>query len=313
MTAKYGIPYFQNFINSDISPEDIRSMCCRLKLNKIAIDTHVKKKTGGLFGAGDLTGSIGVVTINLPKLAFLSNKENYPASPAAIHSFRLLLKKYIHLAKDSLEIKRKMLNKNLELGMFPWTKRYLRNGFDGHFSTIGLVGGHECCMNLLGVGIDTQKGHDFMLETLKFMLEEVESIQEETGNLYNLEATPAEGTAYRLAKIDKKMHEGIFQSGCCEPYYTNSTQLPVGTSDVLFAIKHQDELQQVYTGGTVFHTFLGESVANEKAIKDFLLKVFTNTRMPFVSITPTFRRKSLIAFSLATDSPRNVWNTVPPV
>ena len=276
LTAKYGVPYFQNFINSDISPEDVRSMCCRLKMDL----RELRKKTGGLFGAGDLTGSIGVVTLNLPKLAYLAQGEE---------DFLDLVTEYAELARDSLEFKRKMINDNLERGMFPWSARYLKNGFAGHFATIGLVGGHEACLNLLGKGIETPAGTRFMQRTLRHLSELTSRFQEQTGNLYNLEATPAEGTSYRLARIDKKLYEEIHASGNGTPYYTNSTALPVGYSDdVLFALEHQNALQPLYTGGTVFHTFLGEAVSDTQALKSFIVKAFTNTKIPFLSITPTF-------------------------
>lgn len=284
MTAKYGTPYFQNFVNSNISPEDIRSMCCRLSLDKKKVNEHVNKKTGGIFGAGDLTGSIGVVTINLARIAYEAKRSTDP-----IDNFFMLLKNYMDLAKVSLELKRKMLNKNMELGMYPWSKRYLKNGFDGHFSTIGIVGGHEACLNLFDFGIETNEGVEFINDVLEFMLKIADEFQEETDNLYNIEATPAEGTSYRLAKIDKKKCPGIIQSGETETYYTNSTQLPVYfTNDVFFALAHQDKLQPKYTGGTVFHTYIGEEASDLNSIKNFILKVFENTKLPYLSITPTF-------------------------
>jgi ribonucleoside-triphosphate reductase len=276
LTAKYGAPYFQNFINSDVSPEDVRSMCCRLKMDL----RELRKKTGGLFGAGDLTGSIGVVTLNLPKLAYLAQGEE---------DFLDLVEEYAELAKDSLEFKRKIINENLGRGMFPWSNRYLKNGFAGHFSTIGLVGGHEACLNLLGKGIETDAGKRFMARMLTHLQDITQRFQEETGHLYNLEATPAEGTSYRLAKIDKDLYAQIHASGNGTPYYTNSTTLPVGlTQDVFFALEHQNELQPLYTGGTVFHTYLGEAMADTQALKNFIVKAFTKTKIPFLSITPTF-------------------------
>ncbi len=276
LTSKYGVPYFQNFINSDISPEDVRSMCCRLRMDL----RELRKKTGGLFGAGDLTGSIGVVTLNLPKLAYLSQGED---------DFFDLLTEYAELAKESLEFKRKVINENMKNGMFPWSRRYLTNGFKGHFSTIGLLGGHEACLNLLGKGIETPSGIRLMRRVLDHLADLTASFQEETGNMYNLEATPAEGTSYRLAKIDKGLYADIITQGNGTPYYTNSTALPVGISDdVVFALEHQNKLQPHYTGGTVFHTFLGESVSDLKALKHFIIKAFTNTKMPYLSITPTF-------------------------
>lgn len=277
LTAKYGVPYFQNFINSDLNPEDVRSMCCRLQMDL----RELKKRTGGLFGAGDLTGSVGVVTLNLPKLAYLAQSEE---------DFLDLITEYATLAKDSLEFKRKMVSDNLERNMMPFSKRYLKNGFRGHFSTIGLVGGHEACLNLIGKGIETESGLRLMTRVLDHLRELTKDFQEETGNLYNLEATPAEGTSYRLAKIDKKLYSDIKTSGTDEvPYYTNSTLLPVGfTEDIFNALEHQNNLQPLYTGGTVFHSFLGEAAPNTKSLKEFIIKALTVTKIPYISITPTF-------------------------
>ena len=276
LTAKYGVPYFQNFINSDLKPEDVRSMCCRLQMDL----RELRNRVGGLFGAGDLTGSIGVVTINLPKLGYLAKDEE---------DFLELITEYAILAKNSLEFKRKMVNDNLQRGMFPFTRRYLKNGLKGHFSTIGIVGGHEACLNLLGKGIETPSGIRLMQRTLKHLRELTKKFQEETGNLYNLEATPAEGASYRLAKIDKNLYPDIITSGKDTPYYTNSTCLPVNfTDDVFAALEHQDKLQPLYTGGTVFHVFLGEAVANTESLKNFIVKALSSTRLPYLSITPTF-------------------------
>ncbi len=276
LTAKYGVPYFQNFINSDLSPEDVRSMCCRLQMDL----RELRKRTGGLFGAGDLTGSIGVVTLNLPKLAFLAQGEE---------DFLDIIAEYAALARDSLEFKRKFITDNMERGLFPFSRRYLKNGLRNHFSTIGLIGGHEACMNLLGKGIDSEAGTRLMQRTLNHLRELTVGYQESTGNLYNLEATPAEGTSYRLAKIDKALYSSIYASGNGIPYYTNSTAMPVGaTSDVFQALEHQDKLQPLYSGGTVFHTFLGESVADCDSLKRFIVKAMTMTKLPYISITPTF-------------------------
>jgi ribonucleoside-triphosphate reductase len=276
LTAKYGAPYFQNFINSDLKPEDVRSMCCRLQMDL----RELRKRTGGLFGAGDLTGSIGVVTLNLPKLAYLSQGEE---------DFLDLVREYAELAKDSLEFKRKMVQDNMDKGMFPFSRRYLKNGLRGHFSTIGIVGGHEACLNLLGKGIDTEAGMRLMQRTLEYLRELTARFQEETGNLYNLEATPAEGTSYRLAKIDKDLYADIHASGNGVPYYTNSTLLPVNaTTDVFEALEHQNKLQPLYTGGTVFHCFLGEAVPDTGALRSFIMKALSKTRIPYLSITPTF-------------------------
>ncbi|MEJ5242220.1 MAG: ribonucleoside triphosphate reductase [Desulfomicrobiaceae bacterium] len=276
LTAKYGAPYFQNFINSDLKPEDVRSMCCRLQMDL----RELRKRTGGLFGAGDLTGSIGVVTLNLPKLAYLAQGEE---------DFLDLVREYAELAKDSLEFKRKMVQDNMDKGMFPFSRRYLKNGLRGHFSTIGIVGGHEACLNLLGKGIDTEAGMRLMQRTLEYLRELTVRFQEETGNLYNLEATPAEGTSYRLAKIDKELYADIHASGNGVPYYTNSTLLPVNaTADVFEALEHQNKLQPLYTGGTVFHCFLGEAVPDTGALRSFIMKALSKTRIPYLSITPTF-------------------------
>ncbi|MBI4805439.1 MAG: ribonucleoside triphosphate reductase [Desulfovibrio sp.] len=276
LTAKYGAPYFQNFINSDLSPEDVRSMCCRLQMDL----RELRNKVGGLFGAGDLTGSIGVVTLNLPKLAYLSHGEE---------DFLDLLGEYATLAKDALEFKRKLIQGHLDRGMFPYSSRYLKHGYKGHFSTIGLVGGHEACLNILGKGIETEAGVRLMTRALNHLREITSRFQEETGNLYNLEATPAEGTSYRLAKIDKNLYADIQASGNGTPYYTNSTNLPVGQcEDVIAALEHQNKLQPLYTGGTVFHTFLGEAVADTESLKNFIVKAFRMTKIPYLSITPTF-------------------------
>ncbi len=276
MTAKYGAPYFQNFINSDMNPEDVRSMCCRLQMDV----REIRKKTGGLFGAGDLTGSIGVVTLNLPKLAYLAQGEE---------DFLDLVSEYATLAKDSLEFKRKLVSGNFESGMFPFSQHYLKNGFKGHFSTIGLIGGNEACHNMLGKGIETEAGTRLMQRVLNHLRDLVVKFQEETDNLYNLEATPGEGTCYRLAKIDKNLYADIYTAGDDVPYYTNSTLLPAGaTEDVVYALEHQNKLQTLYNGGTVFHTFLGEAVSDTKALRNFIIKSMTNTKIPYISVTPTF-------------------------
>jgi ribonucleoside-triphosphate reductase len=221
-----------------------------------------------------------VVTLNLPKLAYLAQGES---------DFLDMVTEHAELARDALEFKRKLISDNLERGLFPWSKRYLRNGYKGHFSTIGLIGGHEACLNLLGKGIETDQGVALMQRTLHHLRDLTSRFQEETGNLYNLEATPAEGTSYRLAKIDKNLYSEIRASGNGTPYYTNSTALPVdATQDVLYALEHQNKLQPLYTGGSVFHTYLGEAVADPAALKNFIIKAFTNTKLPYLSITPTF-------------------------
>lgn len=277
VTGKYGVPYFQNFINSELKPSDIRSMCCRLSLSL----SEIQNVTGGLFGAGDSTGSINVTTLNLPKLGYISKDRE---------EFFTNIRKYCELAKELSMIKRNLLEKNLKNGFYPWTKRYLNNGYKKHFSTIGLCGGHEACMNLLSKGIDTEEGTELMKDTLLYLREIVSEFQVETGTLFNLEATPAEGCSYRLARVDKKMYgDDIYQSGDSTPYYTNSTMLPVNkTTNPFEALEHQDKLQPLYSGGTVFHTFLGEAIPDTQALKSYLLKAMTNTKLPYISITPTF-------------------------
>jgi len=285
VTGKYGSPYFQNFINSEISPEDVRSFCCRLQLDKRQIEEKFKKlenKTGGLFGSGDLTGSIGVVTINLAKLAYIA-KDTI--------EFFTLLSHYARLAKDSLEFKRQFLTEQYDKGLYPFTKRYLgKRKFDTYFSTIGIIGGHEACINLLGKGIETKEGVNLMKKTLNYLRELLIEFQKETGNMYNLEAVPGEGASYRLAKIDKEMYKDIYTSGTEEtPYYTNSTQLPVTINDTWFALLHQNNLQPLYTGGTVFHVFVGEDLSNTvRPLQNFVKTVFTKTKLPYLTITPTF-------------------------
>ncbi len=274
-TGKYGIPYFQNYIGSDLEPNSVRAMCCRLQLDK----TQLYNKGNGLFGAGEQTGSIGVVTINVNRLAYEARGD--------VGKYFNLLRHYMLLAKDSLEIKRRVVSKNLENGLMPYTKRYL-GSFRTYFSTIGLVGMNEACLNLLGVDIAHPEGKKLARETLLFMRKMLQEFQEETGNLYNLEATPAESASYRLARLDKEMYPGIITAGKKVPYLTNSTQLPVGYTDNLwFALEHQSELQPLYTGGTVFHVFLAESIDGETCRK-LVKKIAYNTKLPYFSITPTF-------------------------
>lgn len=277
MTAKYGTPYFQNFINSDLEPGDVRSMCCRLQLDK----RELKKKTGGLFGSGEKTGSIGVVTINLPRIAFLSqNKEE----------FYKRLTKLMDISKRSLERKREAATKLLNEGLYPYSKRYLGN-FDSHFSTIGLLGMNEMCLNAKWIEKDmtTKEAQDFSVEVLDFMRNKLSDYQEETGNLYNLEATPAESTSYRLAKMDKEKYENIITAGNCTPYYTNSCHLPVGfTEDIFDALDIQDKLQTKFTGGTVFHTFLGEKISDWETTKNLVKKIAYNYHLPYYTISPTY-------------------------
>lgn len=278
MTAKYGTPYFQNFINSSLRPGDVRSMCCRLQLDV----NRLRVKTGGLFGAGESTGSIGVVTINMPRLGYVSKSKK--------EFFDRLLRLMV-LAKNSLEIKRKEVNRNMNNGLLPYTKEYLGT-LVNHFATIGLNGLHECCLNFLGrdKGIGSVEGRAFSLEVLDFMRDSIREFQEETGNIYNLEATPAEGTSFRFAKHDRKRFPDIITSGSVKaPYYTNSSQLPVNyTQDIFEALKHQDELQAKYTGGTVFHGFVGEKISDWRTCRELVRKVAYNFRLPYFTITPTF-------------------------
>lgn len=278
MTAKYGTPYFQNFINSSLKPSDVRSMCCRLQLDI----RELKRKTGGLFGSGEQTGSIGVVTINLPRIGYVAKTEEELFEK---------LESLMELGKKSLEIKRKEVTKNMNQGLLPYSKRYLGT-FANHFSTIGINGMHECCLNFLGAdkGITTPEGRKFTIKVLDFMRKKLEDFQEETGNIYNLEATPAEGTSYRLAKHDKKHYPNIITAGTEKtPYYTNSSQLPVDhTKDIFEALKHQDEIQCKYTGGTVLHGFLGEKISDWKTCRELVKKVAYNFKLPYFTITPTF-------------------------
>ncbi len=289
MTAKYGIPYFSNFINSDMNPEDARSMCCRLRLD----NRELRSRGGGLFGASPLTGSIGVVTINLPRLGYMAQDEK---------EFFIKLEKQMILAKESLEIKRKVLEKFTEENLYPYIKFYLRNikeRFDqywkNHFSTIGLLGMNEACLNLLGQNIATVQGKEFSVRVLEFMRSQLLEFQQETGNIYNLEATPAEGTSYSLAKLDK----AIFPSIICaneeeyiqghEPFYSNSSHLPVQyTEDIFEALDHQDDLQTLYTGGTVLHGFVGENISDAQALKHLVRTICQQYRLPYFTITPTF-------------------------
>jgi len=285
LTAKYGTFYFANFINSDMKPEDTYSMCCRLRLDK----KELLKKGGGLFGANALTGSVGVVTINLPRIGYLSTSEK---------DYFERLEAMMNLAKNSLEIKRKVIERFTEAGLYPYAKFYLRSVKErtgkywaNHFSTIGINGMNESITNAKWLGepgIWTIKGKEFALKVLDFMREKLIQYQEETGNFYNLEATPAEGTSYRFAKIDKQHFPDIITQGNEEPYYTNSTWLPVGfTESITYLLDHQDDLQDKYTGGTVQHIFLGESPDPEK-LGNFIMSVFTKYKLPYISITPTF-------------------------
>lgn len=276
MTAKYGLPYFSNFINSDLNPSDVRSMCCRLRLDLRQLDRNV---TGGLFGSGDSTGSVGVVSINMPRIAYLSRDKD---------EFLQRLAYLMGLAKSSLETKREIVEKNMQGGLLPYTKRYLGT-LKNHFSTIGPIGMNEACLNLLGEDIASKEGRSLAIETLEFMKTKLSDFQEETSHIYNLEAVPAEGTSYRLARMDKSKYPDIITAGKEVPYYTNSTLLPVNrTEDVIEALEHQEELQTLYTGGTVFHVFLGERMFSGEAAKRLLKKIAYNSKIPYITITPTY-------------------------
>ena len=290
MTAKYGIPYFSNFINSDMDRDDARSMCCRLRLD----NRELRKRGGGLFGANPLTGSLGVVTINGARLGYTSNsKEEYLEK----------LDKLMKTAKDSLEIKRKVIERYTDEGLYPYSKHYLvdikeRFGFywKNHFNTIGINGVNEGVINLLGKNIAEEEGQKFAIEILEFMREKLMDFQNETDNLYNLEASPAEGATYRFAKKDKELFPDIIVANEekvneeeVPPYYTNSTHLPVNhTDDIFSALELQDNLQTKYTGGTVLHGFLGERVTNAEACKKLVKKIAYNYKLPYYTITPTF-------------------------
>lgn len=275
MTAKYGTPYFQNFINSDLNPSDVRSMCCRLQLDK----RELRKRGGGLFGSDEFTGSIGVVTINLPQIGYRAKNEK---------EYFDRLDYLMELAKTSLEIKRKVIKRLLDGGLFPYTRRYLKH-LNNHFSTIGICGMNESCLNFLGENIAGDAGKRFAEKVLTHMRKRLADFQEQTGSLFNLEATPAESTSYRLARHDKQQFPDIITSGTGEPYYTNSSQLPVSyTTDVFEALDHQESLQRKYTGGTVFHIFLGEAIKDWQACRSLVKAVASHYRIPYFSISPTF-------------------------
>lgn len=290
MTAKYGIPYFSNFINSDMSPEDARSMCCRLRLD----NRELRKRGGGLFGANPLTGSVGVVTLNMPRLGFLAdNKDEYFER----------IGKLMDLAKQSLELKRKVLEKFTEDGLYPYSRYYLKDikerfgeYWKNHFNTIGLNGLSEAVLNLVGEDITQPKGYELAEQTLDFMRDKMQSYQEETNNIFNLEATPAEGTSYRFARTDKEKYPEIicaneedYNKKRVDPYYTNSSQLPVGyTDDIFEALEIQDGLQTKYTGGTVLHGFVGERMPSVESTKKLVRKIAETFKLPYYTITPTF-------------------------
>ncbi len=279
MTAKYGTPYFSNYINSDMEPSDVRSMCCRLRLDL----RELRKKTGGFFGSGESTGSVGVVTINMPRLAYLSaNKDD----------FYRRLNRMMDIAARSLKIKRGVITKLLEEGLYPYTKRYLGD-FSNHFSTIGLVGMNEAGLNAnwLQEDLSSKKTQEFTKEVLNHMRNRLSDYQEMYGDLYNLEATPAESTAYRLAKHDKKRWPAIKAAGNQgdTPYYTNSSHLPVDyTVDIFDALDIQDELQTLYTSGTVFHAFLGEKLPDWKAAANLVKTIAENYKLPYYTLSPTY-------------------------
>ena len=289
MTGKYGIPYFSNFVNSDMSPEDARSMCCRLRLD----NRELLKRGGGLFGANPLTGSIGVVTINLPRIGYIAKDET---------DFYESLKGRIMLAIESLAIKRKVLERFTERDLYPYSKFYLREIKEGggtywknHFSTIGIIGMNEACLNFLNTDIASPEGREFALKVMDFIRNLISEIQEETGDIFNLEATPAEGTSYRLAMMDKRLYPDIISANQLDykngaaPYYTNSTQLPVNyTDDIFETLTLQDELQTKYTGGTVLHVFLGEQVEDTRVIRGLIRKIAGNFRLPYFTLSPTF-------------------------
>jgi anaerobic ribonucleoside-triphosphate reductase len=285
MTAKYGIPYFSNYVNSDLKAEDALSMCCRLRLDT----TELRKRGGGLFGSNPLTGSIGVVTLNLPRIGYLSeNEEDFLARLTALSD----------LAAESLALKRAVIERETERGMYPFSARFLapikeREGayWANHFSTIGVVGMHEALQNLFGKdeGITSERGQAFALKALELLRSRITDYQNESGAYFNLEATPAEGTSHRLAKLDRERYREIITSGEAVPYYTNSTQLPVGyTDDIFEALDLQDDLQCAYTGGTVLHLYVGERIADPNLAKRLIRRVFEHYRLPYISLTPTF-------------------------
>ena len=289
MSAKYGIPYFSNFINSDMNPEDARSMCCRLRID----NRELAYRGGGLFGSNPLTGSIGVVTINMPRIGYEAKDKT---------EFFSLLREKMVLAKESLEIKRKVIEGLTDRGFYPYTRHYLRNikarfgvYWKNHFSTIGLIGLNEACLNLFGKNIGSPEGKEFAVEVMDFMRNTVRAFQMETGNNYNLEATPGEGTSLRLATLDKKMHPDLIVANDedvkegAQPFYTNSSQLPVNyTDDIFEVLDHQDDLQTKYTGGTVIHIFAGEKIHDPEVMKNLVKTICENYRIPYFTFSPTF-------------------------
>lgn len=298
ITAKYGIPYFSNFVTSDMKPEDTRSMCCRLRLDLEELD----RRGGGLFGANALTGSVGVVTVNLPRIAYVAKSKHKDSLSLAKELFYEKLDEQMDIAKESLEIKRKLIEKLTEANLYPYTKFYLRNirkaygqYWKNHFSTIGLIGMNEVTMNLFGENIGTENGRKFAGEVLDHMRQRLIVYQKDTGNLYNLEATPAEGTSFRMALRDKKMYPDIIVANEVEykkgakPFYTNSSQLPVNYSqDIIETLDIQDGLQTKYTGGTVIHLFLGERITDYRSVPNLVKKICENYKLPYFTISPTF-------------------------
>ncbi|TYQ15766.1 UNVERIFIED_CONTAM: ribonucleoside-triphosphate reductase class III catalytic subunit [Acetivibrio alkalicellulosi] len=283
ITCKYGIPYFANYVNSDLSPEDAVSMCCRLRLDT----TELRKRGGGLFGSNPLTGSIGVFTINLARIGYLSKSES---------EFKARLWRMANIGKTSLEIKRKIIEHQSQKGLYPYSTHFLRNVKErtgqywyNHFSTIGIIGMNEALENFMGKDIGSKEGQRFAIDIMNYLRDVLVEFQNETGHFYNLEATPAEGTSYRLASLDKEKYPDIITAGKDTPYYTNSTQLPVEyTDDIFEVLELQDGLQSLYTGGTVQHLYIGESIEDIELCKALIKKVFTNYSMPYISITPTF-------------------------
>lgn len=283
MTRRYGTPYFANFLNSDLDPADVRSMCCRLRLD----NRELRKRGGGLFGANPLTGSINVVTLNMARIGYTSKTKE---------EFKSKVRHLMETAKDICDTKRTILENLMENGLYPYSKYYLQGikdmheeYFKNHFSTIGLNGMNEACLNLLGEDITTDEGQEFSIEIMDFMNKVIQIFQEETGSLWNLEASPAEGAAYRFARLDKKLYPNIITQGNDEPYYTNSTQLPVGhTKDIFEAIELQEELQTRYTGGTVLHGFIGEEIESVETVKLLIKRSFENSKIPYLTITPTY-------------------------
>ncbi|HIJ72462.1 MAG TPA: ribonucleoside triphosphate reductase [Candidatus Hydrogenedentes bacterium] len=283
ITCKYGIPYFANYVNSELSPEDAVSMCCRLRLDT----TELRRRGGGLFGSNPLTGSIGVFTINLPRIGYLAKTRR---------EFKARLWRLVQIGKTSLEIKRKLIEQQTASGLYPYSAHYLRHAkartgeyWHNHFSTIGVIGMNEAVLNFMEKDLTSPDGQTFAMELMQYLRGLLVEIQKETGHVFNLEATPAEGTAYRLARLDKSKYPDIIASGNGTPYYTNSTQLPVEFSrDIFRVLELQDELQSAYTGGTVLHLYLGESIEDTEIAKRLIRKIFEKYKLPYISITPTF-------------------------